>query len=105
MAADKAGAKKAMSDANVEFKAGKYDAALEKYNEAVKLDPEEVQYVANRANVYLKLKKWQEAEDDCTAALKINSKYAKVRISSKISILIESKECPSISVNLVISNS
>ena len=75
---DKAGAKKAMSEANVEFKAGKYDAALEKYNEAVKLDPDEVQYVANRANVYLKLKKWKEAEDDCTAAIKINDKYAKV---------------------------
>ena len=75
---DKAGAKKAMADANVEFKAGKYEAALEKYDEAVKLDPGEVMYVANRANVYLKMKKWKEAEEDCTAALKINENYAKV---------------------------
>ena len=54
---DKAGAKKAMADANVEFKAGNYPAAVSLYSQAVELDPGEVTYPANRANVYLKMKK------------------------------------------------
>ena len=75
---DKAAAKKAMSEANVDFKAGKYEGSIEKYTKAMELDPKEVMYPANRANVYLKMKKWEEAEKDCTDALKINSNYAKV---------------------------
>ena len=46
--------------------------------QALELDPGEVTYPANRANVHLKMKSWQEAENDSTAALKINPKYAKV---------------------------
>ena len=30
-------------------KAGKYDAAIEKYTKAIELDPKEVMYPANRA--------------------------------------------------------
>ena len=75
---DKAGAKKAMADANVEFKAGNYPTAASLYSKAVELDPGEVTYPANRANVYLKMKRWEEAEKDCDDALKINPKFAKV---------------------------
>ena len=75
---DKVGAKKAMADANVEFKAGNYPAAVTLYSQAVELDPGEVTYPANRANVYLKMKKWSEAETDCTNALKIKPTHAKV---------------------------
>ena len=75
---DKAGAKKAMADANVEFKAGNYPAAVTLYSQAVELDPGEVTYPANRANVYLKMKSWEEAEKDCDAALKIKPTFAKV---------------------------
>ena len=75
---DKAGAKKAMSDANVDFKAKNFDGALEKYTKAIELDPEEDLYRANRANVYLKMKKWSEAEQDCTDAIKLDPKNAKV---------------------------
>ena len=75
---DKAGAKKAMADANVEFKAGNYPAAVSLYSQAVELDPGEVTYPANRANVYLKMKRWEEAERDCDDALKIKPKFAKV---------------------------
>ena len=80
---DKAGAKKAMADANVEFKAGNYSAAASLYSKAVELDPGEVTYPANRANVYLKMKKWEDAEKDCDDALKINPKFAKVGKSDK----------------------
>merc|ERR1719474_1540136 len=34
-------------------------------------------YPANRAMVYLKMQKWEEAEKDCSTALDINPKYAK----------------------------
>ena len=77
---DKAAAKKLMSEANTDYKSGKYDPAIEKYTKAIELDPKEVMYPANRAMVYLKMKKWTEAEEDCTSALKINNKYAKVFI-------------------------
>ena len=79
---DKAAAKKMMSEANTEFKAGKLESALEKYTKAIELDPKEVMYPANRANIYLKMKKWKEAEDDCKDALKINNNYAKVKFQS-----------------------
>ena len=76
---DKAAAKKMMAEANTEFKAGKLESALEKYTKAIELDPKEVMYPANRANIYLKMKKWKEAENDCTDALNINNNYAKVK--------------------------
>ena len=42
------------------------------------LDPGEDMYPANRANVYLKLNKWAEAEKDCTDAVKLDPKASKV---------------------------
>ena len=52
----------------------------------MELDPGEVTYPANRANVHLKMKSWQEAETDSTAALKINPKYAKVLTTKSAAI-------------------
>ena len=75
---DKAAAKKAMSEANTAFKAKKYEESIEKYTKAVELDPKDATYPANRANVYLKMQKWTEAEQDCDAALKIKKDHAKV---------------------------
>ena len=46
--------------------------------QAMKLDPGEDVYPANRANVYLKMKKWEEAETDCTDAIKLDPKASKV---------------------------
>ena len=44
----------------------------------MKLDPSEDVYPANRANVYLKMKRWEEAEKDCTEAIKLDPKASKV---------------------------
>jgi len=41
---DKDAAKKAMNAANVDFKAKNFERALEKYTEAIKLDPDESTY-------------------------------------------------------------
>ena len=81
---DKAAAKKMMAEANTEFKAGKLESALEKYTKAIELDPKEVMYPANRANIYLKMKKWKEAENDCADALNINNNYAKVKVKDSV---------------------
>ena len=75
---DKAAAKVSKDAGNVEFKAGRYDNAIKCYDTAIELDPEEVMYPANKAMVHLKMKKWEEAEKDCTSALEIDPKYAKV---------------------------
>ena len=79
---DKAGAKKAMNEANVAFKAKKYDESIEKYTKAIELDPKDSTYPANRANVYLKMEKWAEAETDCDAALKLKKDHAKVSFTT-----------------------
>ena len=75
---DKAAAKVSKDAGNVQFKAGRYENAIKCYDKAMELDPGEVMYPANRAVVYLKMKRWEEAENDCTAALEIDSKYARV---------------------------
>ena len=75
---DKSAAQKAMNAANVDFKAKNFSGALEKYSEAIKLDPEESTYPSNRANVHLKLKQWKDAEADATTALRMKPNHAKV---------------------------
>ena len=75
---DKAAAKVSKDAGNVEFKAGRYENAVKCYDTAIELDPEEAMYPSNRAMVFLKMSKWNEAEEDCTAALKIDPKLAKV---------------------------
>ena len=77
---DKEAAKAAKHQGNKEFKADNFEAAIECYDKAIKLDPEEVQYPANRAMVHLKMEKWEEAEKDCDAALVIDPEFGKVSI-------------------------
>lgn len=59
--------------------AGKYDEALELYNQAIELSkdaPNHI-YYSNRAEVYLQLKKYEECLADCEVSLDINKEYAK----------------------------
>lgn len=55
---------------------GNYEAALNKWNEVVKIKPSSLIY-AKRADVYLKLKKLNNAIADCNAALALNPDSAK----------------------------
>ena len=57
--------------------------------QCIELDPEEVIYPANRANVYLRMKKWSEAEADCTNALKMNPKHPKVFQNARQFLLMD----------------
>ncbi|XP_024961738.1 RNA polymerase II-associated protein 3 isoform X2 [Cynara cardunculus var. scolymus] len=58
------------------FKQRKYKEAIDCYSRSLALSPTAVAY-ANRAMAYLKLKRFQEAEDDCTEALNLDDRYIK----------------------------
>ncbi|CAI9103572.1 OLC1v1002083C1 [Oldenlandia corymbosa var. corymbosa] len=56
---------------NARFKEKNYNAAIEYYSNSIGLLPTAESY-ANRALAYIKMKRYQEAEIDCTEALKLN---------------------------------
>lgn len=62
---------------NVQFKAGKYVAAIECYSRGMDHNPFSHILVGNRAMAYLKMKKYAQAEADCTAAIALDGKYTK----------------------------
>lgn len=61
---------------NEHFKQKKYKEAVDCYSRSIALSPTAVAY-ANRAMAYLKLKRFQDAEDDCTEALNLDDRYIK----------------------------
>jgi tetratricopeptide (TPR) repeat protein len=54
-----------------------YVQAIECYDKASALDPENAAVYCNRALAYLKLKKYSKAIEDCEKALKLNPEYMK----------------------------
>ncbi|KAH9689670.1 hypothetical protein KPL70_015591 [Citrus sinensis] len=58
------------------FKQKKFKEAIDCYSRSIALSPTAVAY-ANRAMAYLKLRRFQEAEDDCTEALNLDDRYIK----------------------------
>lgn len=75
-------AQKYKNAGNVEFKTGKYDEAIARYNKAIDICPTEniedlATFYQNRAAAYEQLKKYSAVKADCTKALELNPKYAK----------------------------
>jgi len=60
----KAAAQAKKNEGNNFFKAKDYAKAIEKYTEAIQLDPSDVTFFSNRSACYAALNKWQEAADD-----------------------------------------
>ncbi|XP_065854377.1 uncharacterized protein [Euphorbia lathyris] len=58
------------------FKQKKFKEAIECYSRSIALSPTAVAY-ANRAMAYLKIRKFCEAEEDCTEALNLDDRYIK----------------------------
>ncbi|XP_061850945.1 sperm-associated antigen 1 [Colius striatus] len=58
-------------------KMGKYEEAVNKYSECMKLNPEECAIYTNRALCYLKLYKYEEAKQDCDHVLQIEDSNVK----------------------------
>ncbi|KAJ6794253.1 RNA polymerase II-associated protein 3 [Iris pallida] len=61
---------------NEYFKQKKYLEAIDCYSKSIALSPTSVAF-ANRAMAYLKVKKFEEAESDCTEALNLDDRYVK----------------------------
>ncbi|XP_010267984.1 PREDICTED: RNA polymerase II-associated protein 3 isoform X2 [Nelumbo nucifera] len=61
---------------NEYFKQKKFNEAIDCYSRSIALMPTAVAY-ANRAMAYLKIKRFEEAEDDCTEALNLDDRYIK----------------------------
>ncbi|XP_057960827.1 uncharacterized protein LOC131152895 isoform X2 [Malania oleifera] len=61
---------------NEYFKQKKFKEAIDCYSRSIALSPTAVAY-ANRAIAYLKIRRFQEAEDDCSEALNLDDRYVK----------------------------
>jgi tetratricopeptide (TPR) repeat protein len=61
---------------NVQFKSGNYTAAITCYGNSIEAQPTCVAY-ANRAMAQIKLKNYDSAVKDCTAALNLDENYVK----------------------------
>ncbi|KAF3453184.1 hypothetical protein FNV43_RR03622 [Rhamnella rubrinervis] len=61
---------------NEYFKQKKFKEAIDCYSRSIALSPTAVAY-ANRAMAYLKIKRYEEAENDCTDALNLDDRYIK----------------------------
>ncbi|XP_015874894.3 uncharacterized protein LOC107411756 isoform X1 [Ziziphus jujuba] len=61
---------------NEYFKQKKFKEAIDCYSRSIALSPTAVAF-ANRAMAYLKIKSYQEAENDCTEALNLDDRYIK----------------------------
>lgn len=70
------------NDGNARFKKGKYDEAIELYDQAINKCPKDAAdllstFYQNRAAAYEQLKKWHAVKSDCTKALELNGRYIK----------------------------
>ncbi|CAG5111167.1 Oidioi.mRNA.OKI2018_I69.chr2.g5500.t1.cds [Oikopleura dioica] len=65
------------NEGNAHFKAGEFEKAIESYTMSLSLDVSNAIFAANRAMAYMKVKKYREAEEDCTRALKHDASYEK----------------------------
>ena len=54
----------------------KYSEAIDKYNEAIKYNPDNFEAYYYRGNARVSLRLYKEAEEDYTKAIKINPQYA-----------------------------
>ncbi|XP_077218062.1 tetratricopeptide repeat (TPR)-like superfamily protein isoform X1 [Tasmannia lanceolata] len=61
---------------NEYFKQKKFTKAIECYSRSIALSPSSVAY-ANRAMAYLKIKRFEDAENGCTEALNLDDRYIK----------------------------
>ncbi|KAM5561023.1 hypothetical protein ABKV19_021904 [Rosa sericea] len=61
---------------NEYFKQKKFKEAIDCYSRSIALSPTAVAF-ANRAMSYIKIKRFQEAENDCTEALNLDDRYIK----------------------------
>ncbi|XP_014216249.1 mitochondrial import receptor subunit TOM70 [Copidosoma floridanum] len=73
------------TEGNKLFQSGKFDEAIEQYNQAIEACPPEcieelATYYQNRAAAYEKLQKYSSVKADCNKALELKPKYVKALV-------------------------
>ena len=63
------------------FEAGKYEQALQSYNDYLKLKPRHVKTIYNRGRCYQELGQYEKAVDDFTKVLKLDTKNENALLS------------------------
>jgi DnaJ family protein C protein 7 len=70
-------------EGNAAFKAGRYQAAIDTYSQALEVDPSNKntnsKILQNRALCQTRLKNWKPAIEDCEKALQLDPSYTKAR--------------------------
>ena len=74
---NKAAAKAKKDEGNNFFKNKQYEEAIQKYSEAIELDPTDVTFFSNRSACYAALLKWQEAADDGKQCIIVDKNFVK----------------------------
>lgn len=70
-------AESAKNEGNALLGKGDFNGAVEKYSEAIRLNPTNAIYLANRAAAYVNLKQYEKAIADCKESIRIDPNYAK----------------------------
>ena len=65
------------SDGNTFFKNKQYQQAIDKYTEAINLDPSDVTFYSNRSACYAALNMWNEAADDGRQCIMTDKSFVK----------------------------
>ena len=63
---------------NAQFKDNKFEAAIACYTRGLEADPSSAVLYANRAMAAINVKRYVDAETDCTACIKIDPSFVKV---------------------------
>ncbi|RYR57122.1 hypothetical protein Ahy_A05g022854 isoform C [Arachis hypogaea] len=66
-----------MSQGNQAYKDKQWQKAIGFYSEAIKLSSDNATYYSNRAQAYLELGSYLQAESDCTKAISLDKKNVK----------------------------
>lgn len=68
---------------NGAIKEGKYEEAVLRYSEAIKLEPSNFSLFSNRSYAFLKIKQFYHAMEDAKETIRLNSSWAKVSARNK----------------------
>lgn len=72
------------AEANQEYKAGNYAAAVDLYSQSIKLEPTNATYYGNRSAALMMIKKYSDASKDCLTAVRLDPAFVKVITTSSL---------------------
>lgn len=82
----KAAAQSKKNEGNTFFKNKQFEQAIQKYTEAIELDPNDVTFYSNRSACYAALGKWQEAAEDGRQCIITDKSFVKGYFRSALAL-------------------